>query len=90
MTLFSAQALVDRLPVYADTGDPFIPGRDAAWVVETPESRPPKCKLNGKHKVRADRVVFVDGRWVAYGTCWGARGVGDRHEVDGEPLSGGR
>ena len=26
------QAIVDKLPKYADTGKPFVPGRDEAWI----------------------------------------------------------
>jgi len=27
------QAIVEKLPKYADTGKPFVPGRDEAWIV---------------------------------------------------------
>ena len=27
------RATVAKLPVYADTGEPFVPGRDEAWVI---------------------------------------------------------
>ena len=38
----SAQAVVDKLPVYADTGKPFIPDKDGAWVIDCqwPDSPP--------------------------------------------------
>ncbi|HUU94238.1 MAG TPA: hypothetical protein VM487_00745 [Phycisphaerae bacterium] len=26
------QAIVEKLPKYADTGKPFVPGRDEAWI----------------------------------------------------------
>jgi len=27
------KSIVDKLPIYADTGNPFVPGVDEAWVV---------------------------------------------------------
>jgi len=40
--LAAAQAVVDKLPVYADTGKPFIPDKDGAWVIDCqwPDSPP--------------------------------------------------
>ena len=33
--LEQAEAVVDKLPTYADTGKPFIPDKDGAWVIDS-------------------------------------------------------
>jgi len=30
--LAAAQVVIDKLPTYADTSEPFVPGRDEAWI----------------------------------------------------------
>ena len=32
--LAAAQAVIEKLPVYADTGKPFVLGLDKAWIAE--------------------------------------------------------
>ena len=38
--LEEAQAVMDKLPKHADTGKPFVPGRDAAWAIDEGEIIP--------------------------------------------------
>lgn len=33
--LAAANAVLDKLPTYADTGKPFVPKRDGAWISPT-------------------------------------------------------
>lgn len=46
------RAIVERLPVYADTGEPFVPRRDSAW-------------LNGLDWKFV--LIYGEGGWVAHG-----------------------
>lgn len=48
------QAIADRLPKYADTGEAFVPGSDPVWIV-----------LDG-HSQEAWRSICTDGEWKHY------------------------
>lgn len=48
-------AIIERLPKYADTGEPFIPGRDEAWVMD---------EGFGASKVNVAKWAPLYGRWV--------------------------
>jgi len=52
--LAKAEATIAKLPKYADTGKPFVPGRDKAWVVIDDEA----------HQVR--EAYWKDGRWTYF------------------------
>ena len=45
--------LVAKLPRYADTGEPFIPGRDPCWVYTG----------DGCLPIMAGEPYFEDGEW---------------------------
>ena len=90
MTLFTHHH-ADRLPVYADTGEAFVPGLDPARFIHPPCEYPPPCPGEGK-LIDADRVVWSGGRWVAIGVCfhWAKyAGAGHSHVTEGEPVKGG-
>jgi hypothetical protein len=57
--LAAAQAVNEKLPKYADTGLPFVPGRDEAWII-TERGPSLACPV---------RIRYSDetGQW---GYCW--------------------
>ena len=54
--LEQAQAVVDKLPTYADTGEPFVPGRDPAWVRYGPNTQ--ACVAAGGYEKNEWRYIL--------------------------------
>ena len=67
----AADALLAKLPRYADTGEPFIPGYHSAWVIS------PR-RLQPEHVWTAE---YTMGHWRFYYGSWGT------YTDDGRPYS---
>ena len=62
--LYAAEAIVSRLPVYADTGEPFVPGRDEAWIWLDGKAQPLSGDL--KTAITFGKSVRIHGQWRHY------------------------